>query len=75
VKRLATLVATLVLLAPGAAGAATATFGNLGDTSTNDVAIATGAFTPGSGDLLVAFGACTGQSGGGTFTDSQSVGF
>lgn len=43
--------------------------------STNNAAVATGAFTPTAGDLLIAFAIVTGQAGGGTFTDSQSLGW
>src|ERR1043166_8051456 len=41
----------------------------------NNAALTTGSFTPAAGDLLVAIAIVTGQASGGTFTDSQSLGW
>lgn len=41
----------------------------------DNAALTTGAFTPAANDLLVAFAIVTGQANGGTFTDSQSLGW
>jgi hypothetical protein len=41
----------------------------------NNAALTTTSFTPTAGDLLVAFAVVSGQASGGTFTDSQSLGW
>lgn len=41
----------------------------------NNAALTTGSFTPAASDLLVAFAIVTGQASGGTFTDSQGLGW
>jgi hypothetical protein len=44
--------------------------------STSDnSSLTTGSFTPGAGDLLLASAVVTGQAGGGTFSDSQGLGW
>lgn len=43
--------------------------------TSNNAALTTGSFTPAAGDLLVAFAVVSGQAGGGTFTDSQGLGW
>src|SRR5579885_2710878 len=44
--------------------------------STSDnSSLTTGSFTPGAGDLLLAPAVVTGQAGGGTFSDSQGLGW
>lgn len=54
---------------------ATVTAGVSAADTTNNAALTTGSFTPAADDLLIAFGAVTGQVGGGTFTDSQGLGW
>ena len=41
----------------------------------NDAALTTGSFTPALNDLLIAFAIVSGQASGGTFTDSQGLGW
>jgi hypothetical protein len=43
--------------------------------SADDTAITTSSFTPATGDLLIAIGGVTGQASGGTFSDSQGLGW
>ncbi len=52
---------------------AAVTTGVSATTSVDNSALTTGSFTPALGDLLIAFGGVGGQSGGGTFTDSQGL--
>ncbi len=43
--------------------------------TTNNAALTSGAFTPAASDLLLTVAVVTGQAAGGTFTDSQSLGW
>lgn len=43
--------------------------------TTNNAALTSGSFTPSANDLLVAFAIVSGQAAGGTFSDSQSLGW
>lgn len=54
-----------------------ATFANAisATTTTDNAALTTGAFTPSANDLLLAVAVVTGQANGGTFSDSQGLGW